>query len=99
MRERDWTQQSDGGLLLTDPDGLPDEWSRNYEPPKGEEVRLYTHLHGKALTERLREIPAEEGNPVLASFSAAHWLAPFGTGRTPTLKQHQAMPRRFALAC
>jgi hypothetical protein len=77
LRERGWAEQSDEGMSLTDPSGLLDEWARNYERPKGEEVRLYTHLHGKALAERLREIPAEAGRVVLASFSAADWLAPF----------------------
>lgn len=77
LRERDWADQSDDGLYLSDPNGLLDEWARNYEQPKGEEVRLYTHLHGKALAERIREISQSEGRLVLASFSAADWLAPF----------------------
>lgn len=77
LRERGWGDQSDQGLYLSDPSGLLDEWTRNYEPPKGEEVRFYTHLHGKALTERLRDLEGEEGRVALASFSAADWYAPF----------------------
>lgn len=77
LRDREWAEQSDQGLYLADPSGLLDEWARNYEPPKGEEVRLYTHLHGKAMTERLRDLVGEEGRVALASFSAADWYAPF----------------------
>jgi hypothetical protein len=77
LRDREWADQSDQGLYVKDPSGLLDEWARNYEPPKGEEVRLYTHLHGKALSERLRDLEGKEGRVALASFSAADWYAPF----------------------
>lgn len=77
LRDRDWADQTEQGLRLVDPSGLLDEWARNYEQPKGEEVRLYTHLHGKALSERLRDLAPEQGRVALASFSAADWYAPF----------------------
>lgn len=77
LRDRDWADQTEQGLRLVDPSGLLDEWARNYEQPKGEEVRLYTHLHGKALSERLRDLAPMEGRVALASFSAADWYAPF----------------------
>ena len=77
LREREWADQTEQGLRLVDPSGLLDEWARNYEQPRGEEVRLYTHLHGKALAERLRDLATEQGRVALASFSAADWYAPF----------------------
>ena len=77
LREREWADQTEQGLRLVDPSGLLDEWARNYEQPKGEEIRLYTHLHGKALAERLRALANEQGRVALASFSAAEWYAPF----------------------
>lgn len=77
LRDREWADQSADGLRLVDPAGLLDEWARNYEAPKGQEVRHYTHLHGNALAERLRELSADEGRVALASFSAADWYAPF----------------------
>ncbi len=77
LRERDWADQSGQGMHLTDPSSLLDEWASNYAPPQGEEVRLYTHLHGKALAECLRGSESKEGRVVLASFSAADWYAPF----------------------
>lgn len=77
LRERSWAEQTDEGLSLTDPNALLDSWSENYEPPRGEEYRRYTALHGSALTERLRDLALEDGRVALASFSAAEWLAPF----------------------
>ncbi|MFC7535917.1 type IV toxin-antitoxin system AbiEi family antitoxin [Sphingomonas sp. GCM10030256] len=77
LRERTWAEQTNEGLSLTDPNALLDSWSENYEPPRGEEFRLYTSLHGPALTERLRKLAMEDGRVALASFSAAQWLAPF----------------------
>lgn len=83
LRERDWAEQSDDGLRLTDPERLLDAWAQDYEPPKGEELRLYTHLHGKPLIEKLRARKPGKGRVVLASYTAADWLAPYarhGTG-------------------
>jgi hypothetical protein len=77
LRERDWAGQSEQGMHVTDPSGLLDEWAKGYKPPKGEERRLYTHLHGEALAERLRELETKDGRVALASFSAADWYAPF----------------------
>jgi hypothetical protein len=77
LRERGCAEQSEHGLVLTAPDDLLDLWSENYEPVRGEEVRLYSHLHGSALSERLRGLTMDEGRVALASFSAADWLAPF----------------------
>lgn len=77
LRERGWAEQTDHGLVLVDPNALLDSWADNYEPPRGEEVRCYTTLHGSALEERLRGLAMLEGRVALASFTAAQWLAPF----------------------
>ena len=77
LRKRDWAEQSDDGLYLTDPDRLLDAWTQDYEPPRGEELRLYTHLHGKPLIEKLRTRQQGEGRVALASYTAADWLAPY----------------------
>jgi hypothetical protein len=77
LRERDWAEQSHDGLYLTDPECLLDAWAQDYEAPRGEEVRLYTHLHGKALTDKLRNLTRSDGRVALASYSAAEWLAPY----------------------
>lgn len=77
LREHGWAEQTEHGLALTEPDELLDTWSENYEPPRGEEHRYYTALHGDALTDALRGLQLEEGRVALASYSAAQWLAPY----------------------
>lgn len=77
LRDRTWAHQTDEGLSLADPGALLDSWAENYEPPRGEEFRRYTTLHGSALVERLHALVRSDGRAALASFSAAQWLAPF----------------------
>jgi len=77
LRERGWAEQTEQGLVLTDPNALLDSWGEDYEPPKGQEVRRYTTLHGKALGEQLKRLVGAEGRVALASFTAADWLAPY----------------------
>lgn len=77
LRERGWAEQSAEGLVLSDPANLLDTWAEEYEQPKGEEIRRYTHFHGTSLTDRLRKRPPNAGRAILSSFSAAEWLAPY----------------------
>ena len=74
---REWAQVSDDGLVLSDPDALLDAWRGEYEPPAGKRVGYYTTLHGSAFDEAVRQA-LHAGHAVLASFSAAQWLAPYG---------------------
>jgi len=76
LRELGWAEQTERGLELTETSELLDSWVENYEPPRGEEHRCYTSLHGSALTDRLRTLSEADGRVALASFSAAAWLAP-----------------------
>lgn len=85
LREREWAAQSKNGLYLTDPDGLLDAWSQEYEQPDGERVNLYTHLHGSALINAIEELMADYPEPkiVFGSYTAADWLGPYArTGKT-----------------
>jgi hypothetical protein len=80
LLERGWAEVSDGGVFLSNPDGLLDAWREDYAPPAGERRVFYTTLHGSALEEALRRgaiAPAQDGFAILASFSAANWLAPY----------------------
>lgn len=77
LRERGWMEHTDDGFLLTDPAALLESWAEEYEPPKGEEKHFYTHLHGQALTEKLKSLSAGHGRIVMSSFSASDWLAPY----------------------
>jgi Transcriptional regulator, AbiEi antitoxin, Type IV TA system len=79
LREREWADQTDEGLVLTVPDALLDAWLADYERPEGQEHRFYTHLHGAELDDALRPLmaPGSAGRLTLASYSAADWLAPY----------------------
>ena len=81
LLDREWAQVSERGLFLAKPDELLDAWREAYEPPLGKRMSFYTVLHGKAFEDIARATLG--GNPaktraVFCSFSAAHWLAPYG---------------------
>lgn len=83
--DREWAEITDEGLRLSQPDVLLDAWRDAYEPPAGERMSFYTTLHGQSLEVSVRSaLSARRDTPkaVFASFSAAHWLAPYG--RVPT---------------
>jgi hypothetical protein len=78
--DREWVRIHSAGMSLTDPDALLDAWRDAYEPPKGERFTLYTTLHGPSFDAAVRPVlgVAEGGAKIiLASFSAAQWLAPY----------------------
>lgn len=80
LLNRGWAEVSDDGVFLSNPDGLLDAWREEYAPPSGERRTFYTALHGIAFEEALRECGtalALDGLAILASFSAANWLAPY----------------------
>lgn len=79
--DREWARASDDGLVLSKPEALLDAWRDSYIAPPGERHRFYTPLHGSAFEDAARSALRSEGGPgraVFASFSAAHWLAPYG---------------------
>ena len=81
LLDREWAQVSDQGLFLSEPDALLDAWRDAYEPPAGKRMGFYTTLHGSAFEEAARRIlhaGSDKGRAIFASFSAAHWLTPYG---------------------
>lgn len=83
--DREWARSDRDGLLLTDPDALLNSWRAVYNGPEGQRLPFYTTLHGSALQQRLPAVLAEangKGNAILASFSAAQWLAPYARTHT-----------------
>lgn len=79
--DREWAEVTDDGLRLSRPDGLLDAWRDAYEPPAGERLSFYTTLHGQSFESSARStlsVGQDRPNAVFASFSAAHWLAPYG---------------------
>lgn len=80
LLDHEWGQLSRQGLFLSAPDRLLDAWREVYEPPAGRRLGFYTTLHGGAFEEAARRIlraGSDKGRAIFASFSAAHWLAPF----------------------
>lgn len=85
LRQREWADQSEEGMWVSDPSALLDAWCQEYEPPSGKRVQLYSHLHGAELRDAVHAVMKDGTDAVLlyASFSAADWIAPFArTGRT-----------------
>ncbi len=78
--DREWAEARSDGMKLTQPDAVLDAWRDVYEKRAGKRVRYYTILHGEALERQIKAAlnAAGQGEHVLlASFSAAQWLAPF----------------------
>ncbi|UVK54819.1 hypothetical protein DBIPINDM_001280 [Mesorhizobium sp. AR02] len=83
--DREWAEITDDGLRLSHPGALLDAWREVYEAPAGERRSFYTTLHGQFLEGAARgvlSVAPDAPRAVFASFSAAHWLAPYG--RVPT---------------
>ena len=81
LLDREWAQVSNEGLFLSEPDALLDAWRDTYEPLAGKRMGFYTTLHGSAFEEAARQVfrsDRKTGQAAFASFSAAHWLAPYG---------------------
>jgi hypothetical protein len=86
LLDREWGEVSSDGLFLSAPDQLLDAWKSAYVQPVAERLPFYTTLHGELLESRLQDLFAfvpDNGRVALGSFSAAHWIAPYG--RTSTL--------------
>src|SRR5262249_54186726 len=69
------------GLFLSEPSVLLNAWRNEYQASEGKRLAFYTVLHGSAFGDAARDVlgaSSGRGRAVFASFSAAHWLAPFG---------------------
>lgn len=81
--DREWARPNERGLILSQPDALLDAWRDAYEPPPGEQLRFYTHLHGEKLEDAAKHaFNAIRPTCAYASFSAARWLAPYARNAT-----------------
>lgn len=80
LLDREWAEVTPDGLILKQPDALLDNWRDAYEAPAGKRLGFYTVLHGAAFEEAARRalgvVDGDRG-AILASFSAAQWLAPY----------------------
>jgi hypothetical protein len=83
--DREWALVSDAGMCLSKPEELARAWQNSYEPRLRSRETAYTLLHGEALEHAMRVSLAEAGkgkHAVLASYSAARWLAPYARQAT-----------------
>lgn len=81
LLDREWASVSDEGLALKDPDALLDAWCAAYSGLGGKRQSYYTTLHGKGLEEALLGLfrdQQDQPGVLLATFTAANWLAPYG---------------------
>jgi len=79
LLDREWGHVSKKGLFISEPDALLDAWRDAYDPSNGKRISFYTTMHGSALEDTARQVlGAQSEKAVFASFSAAHWLAPYG---------------------
>jgi hypothetical protein len=81
LLDREWGQVSGKGLFISEPDALLNAWRDEYEPPAGKRMTFYATLHGNPFEEAARRVLHAGSNKpqaVFASFSAAHWVAPYG---------------------
>jgi hypothetical protein len=72
---------TEDGLSLSRPDALLDSWRYAYEPPADECMSFYTTRHGQSFEASVHHaltVDQDRPHAVFASFSAAHWLAPYG---------------------
>lgn len=80
LLDREWASVDSQGLKLQKPGTILDAWIAAYTPRLLHKSDYYTLLHGKALDAALKTAFASLApgtHLLLASFSAARWLAPF----------------------
>jgi hypothetical protein len=81
LLDREWASLAADGVFLSEPAALLDDWRAKYALPEGEQREFYTVLHGRLLEDAVRKavgIDPKAGRVILAAFSAAAWLAPYG---------------------
>jgi hypothetical protein len=101
LLDREWGEVSDNGLFLSAPDMLLDAWRSAYGSPAGQRTGFYTTLHGSAFDDAVRRVlgvGSKKGQAVLASFSAAQWLAPYGRTGTQYFYANEAGVRQLEAA-
>lgn len=79
LLDHEWASAADAGLLITEPEKVLRAWAKAYKPRSHRKHSFYTPLHGVQLENAMRLSMTDGGgrHAVLASFSAARWLAPY----------------------
>jgi hypothetical protein len=88
LLDQEWAMIGGDGLRLNQPEKLARAWQGSYSPRPLSRETAYTLLHDDALEEATRAAFVEAGQGahlVLASYSAARWLAPYARQATQFL--------------
>jgi hypothetical protein len=98
LLDRELATVTEEGLAIKDPDALLDAWSEAYAGLGGKKNSYYTTLHGKGLEDAFLELfhdQRDRPGVLLASFTAAKWLAPYGRIATHNLLSQTAELERL----
>ena len=98
LLDRELATVTEEGLAIKDPDALLDAWSEAYAGLGGNKNSYYTTLHGKGLEDAFLELfhdQRDRPGVLLASFTAAKWLAPYGRIATHNLLSQTAELERL----
>jgi hypothetical protein len=85
LLDREWAVVNSAGLRLSKPKELAQAWQNAYQLRLRSRQTAYTLLHGEALEKAISTTLSEAGkgaHAVLASYSAARWLAPYARQAT-----------------
>lgn len=80
LLNQEWAVAEETGLRITKPEDLLRAWRKHYRKRTQSKVTFYTLHHGDSMDAAVRNALAAAGNgqhAVLASFSAARWIAPY----------------------
>ena len=79
LLDNEWALAAEEGLRVTEPEKVLRAWGKAYKPRSNTKSSFYTALHGDRLVDAMRLSMNDEGrqHAILASFSAARWLAPY----------------------
>ena len=78
-----WAKADGDGLRVDQPAEVADAWRKSYSARLNSREGFYTLLHGEPLDAAIRSALAEAGaHAVLASYSAARWIAPYARQAT-----------------
>jgi len=85
LLDREWVREEGGGISVQNPVTVLFAWRDAHAMSRVERASFHTLLHGNALDTAVRSALLDAGRGehlVLASFTAAQWIAPFGRSST-----------------
>lgn len=85
LLDREWVREDNGGILVSNPVTVLFAWRDAYARSRTECASFHTLLHGSVLDAAVGRALLDAGrgeHAILASYSAANWLAPFGRSST-----------------